>query len=228
MGRLSVFLRRHLTARQRWLLRELAPIAAGFVLLGGLAASSFTFTWAWEDSAPAPRAATADSAAALRRLRPAPPGSLAVAPPPSPTAEPGLLIPVRGLDPEALTDSFDDPRGAGREHEAIDLLAPRGTPVQAATAGTVARLHTGALGGVSLYQLSRDSSRVFYYAHLDAYAGGLAEGDRVGRGDLLGFVGSTGNAPAGTPHLHFAIWTVEDPENVWDGRPVNPYPLLAE
>ena len=148
-----------------------------------------------------------------------------VATAPEPTAH-RLLFPVRGFENAPLRDTFEDRRGV-RRHQALDIMAPRGTPVLAVEDGTVAKLLRNPIGGVTLYQFDRDESRVFYYAHLDSYAQGMAEGAAVRRGDILGFVGSTGNAPERAPHLHFAIHQLGDGEKRWwRGTPVNPYPLL--
>ncbi|MEM9997916.1 MAG: M23 family metallopeptidase [Bacteroidota bacterium] len=136
-----------------------------------------------------------------------------------------LRMPVEGVTPDELYDSFTDPRSGGRTHHALDIMAPRGTPIRAAAAGTLARIHTSARGGKSLYQIGPDSAYVFYYAHLDTFATGLEEGQTIRKGDVLGTVGSTGNARAA--HLHFGIWTYED-GRVWGGTPVNPYLWLAE
>ncbi|MEL6442972.1 MAG: M23 family metallopeptidase [Bacteroidota bacterium] len=136
-----------------------------------------------------------------------------------------LRMPVEGVAPDELHDSFTDPRSGGRTHHALDIMAPRGTPIRAAVSGTLARIHTSARGGKSLYQIGPDSAYVFYYAHLDAFADCLEEGQAIQKGDMLGTVGSTGNAQA--PHLHFGIWTFED-GSVWGGTPVNPYLWLAE
>jgi peptidoglycan LD-endopeptidase LytH len=134
----------------------------------------------------------------------------------------GLLIPVAGYDEKMLRDSFQEAR-RGHIHEAIDLLAPRGTPVRAADDGTVRRLATGALGGITIYQLDGDGRYGYYYAHLDRYAAFLFEGRAVRKGEVLGYVGTTGNAPPTAPHLHFAIVRVENAERWWDGTPLNPY-----
>jgi murein DD-endopeptidase MepM/ murein hydrolase activator NlpD len=107
----------------------------------------------------------------------------------------------------------------------MDIMAPRGTPVVAVDAGTVSRLGKGGAGGITVYQLDQSGRFGFYYAHLDRLAAGLAEGQVVRRGDVLGYVGTTGNAPATAPHLHFAIFEVQDGRTRWGGRPVNPYPL---
>lgn len=144
----------------------------------------------------------------------------------------GLAIPVVGVEAEDLIDTFTASRSEGRSHDAIDILAPRATPVVAAADGEVVRLFTSERGGLTVYQIgdapAPDGRRlVYYYAHLDAYAAGLEAGRRLRRGDVVGEVGDTGNAAPGNTHLHFAIWTVADAADFWDGEPVNPYPLLA-
>jgi murein DD-endopeptidase MepM/ murein hydrolase activator NlpD len=135
-----------------------------------------------------------------------------------------LALPVRGLDPRLLRDSFGDPRSGG-PHEALDIPAPRGTPVLAVDDGTVAKLFTSARGGLTVYQFDPDSAYAYYYAHLDGYAPGLREGLELRRGDTVGFVGTTGNAPPRTPHLHFAIFRLGTPPLWWQGTPVNPYAI---
>lgn len=144
--------------------------------------------------------------------------------PPAPPAlavdtTPGLIVPVAGIDPSDLTRQFDEHRSGGRSHQAIDILAPLGTPVLAANDGQIERLTRNRLGGITLYQ--RDPARgfVYYYAHLQRYASGLKEGDFVRRGEVIGYVGTTGNAPPDTPHLHFAI--------LRQGEPIDPYDELV-
>ena len=137
----------------------------------------------------------------------------------------GLAIPVAGIRPGDLVDTFDDARSEGRIHDAIDIMAPRGTPVVSAAPGTVARLFASERGGLTVYV--QDGRTVYYYAHLDAYAAGLAAGQTVGRGDALGTVGSTGNASPDGPHLHFAVWIAPSADRFWEGENVNPYPLLT-
>ena len=152
---------------------------------------------------------------------------------PVPRAEPivapsGLAVPVAGIRPGQLTDTFTQARAGGRPHDAIDIMAPAGTPVIAAAEGTVEKLyfsHGG--GGITAYVRSPDRRWMYYYAHLQAYAAGLHEGQRVARGDPIGLVGSTGNANPAGPHLHFAINRMAADERWWQGTPVNPYPLLA-
>ena len=138
-----------------------------------------------------------------------------------------LALPLTGLDVRQLRDSFGDPRDGGA-HEALDIPAPRGTHVVAVEDGVVARLFTSARGGLTVYQYDSGSTYCYYYAHLDSYAPGLREGLRLRRGDLIGFVGTTGNAPPGTPHLHFAIFRLGTPPRWWEGTPVNPYLLWAD
>ena len=110
-----------------------------------------------------------------------------------------------------------------RRHEAVDILAPRGTPVRAVEDGTVAKLFLSKAGGITVYQFDASERFTYYYAHLDRYAEGLREGQRVERGDLIGYVGTTGNAPRNTPHLHFAIFELTPQKRWWEGTPVDPY-----
>jgi murein DD-endopeptidase MepM/ murein hydrolase activator NlpD len=140
----------------------------------------------------------------------------------------GLAIPVQGIEPDDLTDTFTASRSQGRAHNAIDIMAPKNTPVVAAVTGRILRLFTSDKGGLTIYQLGPDDRTVYYYAHLDHYADGLEVGREVRQGDVIAYVGDTGNAAPGNYHLHFAIWTVDDPKHFWDGDPINPYPLLAD
>ncbi|MFA6957492.1 MAG: M23 family metallopeptidase [Thermoanaerobaculia bacterium] len=147
---------------------------------------------------------------------------------PSP-AQPGsprpIIIPVAGVNRTAVRDMFDDAR-AGHRHEAIDIMAPRGTPVIAADDGVVAKLFTSVAGGLTVYEFDPDARFCYYYAHLDRYAPGLHEGQRLRRGEILGYVGSTGNASKDAPHLHFALIRLDLDKRWWKGTYVNPYPLL--
>ncbi len=139
-----------------------------------------------------------------------------------------LLIPVAGVRAAALPNTFDESRAGGaRRHDAIDILAPRGTPVLSTDDGRVARIDTSANGGLSIYAADPSGRFVYYYAHLDAYRPGLRDGQPLARGETLGFVGTTGNAPPGTPHLHFAISLLGEPSRWWDGTAINPFPLLT-
>ncbi|WP_420129820.1 M23 family metallopeptidase [Longimicrobium sp.] len=138
-----------------------------------------------------------------------------------------LLIPVRGIRPDQLRDSYADARSGGRVHNAIDIMAPGGTPVLAAADGTIHRLRTGGLGGVTIYQIGTDGRTMYYYAHLQRYAAGIRDGLPVRRGQVIAYVGDTGNAGAGNYHLHFSVGRLPDPQRYWDSENVNPYPLLA-
>lgn len=141
-------------------------------------------------------------------------------------AQHALLVPVAGVAPSALADNYRQSRGA-RQHEAIDILAPAGTPVLAVDDGRIAKLFHSKPGGLTIYQFDPAARLAFYYAHLQRYAQGVQEGMDVKRGDVIGFVGSSGNADPGTPHLHFAVFRLGDPPKWWQGAPVNPYPALA-
>jgi len=140
-----------------------------------------------------------------------------------------LLIPVAGIAASALSDTFADERGAGtRLHEAIDIMAPHGTPVLAAAGGTIERLFVSGAGGNTIYVRSPDRETIHYYAHLASYAPGLREGQRVTRGERLGTVGSTGNAAPDAPHLHFAILRTTADAEWWEpATALNPFPLLV-
>jgi murein DD-endopeptidase MepM/ murein hydrolase activator NlpD len=160
----------------------------------------------------------------------APPAERPAEPAPPSAETPGgaLLIPVAGVRREALVDTFTQSRAQGRRHDAIDIMAPRGTRVVAAAEGEVEKLFfSQGGGGITIYVRSPDRRWSYYYAHLDHYAPGLAEGRHVSRGALIGFVGSTGDASPEAPHLHFAINAMAPGERWWQGTPVNPYPLLA-
>jgi murein DD-endopeptidase MepM/ murein hydrolase activator NlpD len=137
-----------------------------------------------------------------------------------------LLMPVRGIDPARLQDNYSQPRG-DVAHGALDIMAPRGTPVVAVADGRIAKLFTSKPGGLTVYQFDASERLVYYYAHLDRYAPGLAEGQRLRRGDPVGAVGSTGNASPDAPHLHFAVHVLGADRAWWKGTPVNPYPLIA-
>ena len=144
----------------------------------------------------------------------------------SPDASGALLIPVAGVRPEDLRDTFQESRSAGRTHDAIDIPAPRGTPVLAASDGHIVKLWQSVPGGMTIYQLDPDNRTVYYYAHLDRYADGLREGHFARRGEVIAYVGDTGNAGVGNYHLHFSVLIVSDPKRHWDGTNVNPYPML--
>jgi murein DD-endopeptidase MepM/ murein hydrolase activator NlpD len=140
----------------------------------------------------------------------------------------GVAIPVLGVKAEHLLDTFTQARSGGRVHDAIDIMAPHGTPVIAAAPGTLEKLYfSKGGGGITAYVRSPDGQWLFYYAHLQDYAPGLHEGQAMTQGDPIGRVGSTGNANPAGPHLHFAIYKMAPGQKWYDGQPVNPYPLLA-
>ena len=145
-----------------------------------------------------------------------------------PTGEvpPGLLVPVQGVLPGQLQDTFTDARSEGRVHDAIDIMAAAGTPVLAVADGTIEKLFTSERGGLTVYQFEPDGVYCYYYAHLDRYADGLAEKQVVKRGDVIGYVGSTGNASPDAPHLHFEIHRLGPEKQWWKGEALNPYPVL--
>ena len=146
-----------------------------------------------------------------------------------PTAPGRLAIPVAGVTSEELIDTFTQAReGGARIHDAIDILAPRGTPVYAAAPGSVEKLFVSARGGNTVYVRSPDRTLIYYYAHLDAYAPGLREGAAVRQGDPIGAVGATGNANPTAPHLHFAVMRIRPDAKWWEqATAINPYPLLG-
>jgi len=138
----------------------------------------------------------------------------------------GVTIPVLGVHAENLRDNFADAR-TGHMHGALDIMAPRGTPVLAAVDGRVRKLFTSKAGGITIYETDSAEQMIYYYAHLDRYANDLVEGKVLRRGDVIGYVGSTGNAPANAPHLHFAISVLPPTKEWWKGEPINPYPILT-
>jgi len=170
-----------------------------------------------------------NSATPLATTTPSPPARISPLPnnQSSPTGAPtNLIIPVAGVRPDQLRDTFSEARSEGRIHDAIDIPAPRGTPVLAAADGTILKLFHSDRGGTTIYQLSVDQKIVYYYAHLDSYAGGLAEGHFARQGETIAYVGDSGNAGPANYHLHFSIALVSDPKRYWDGVNINPYPLL--
>ena len=182
-------------------------------------------------------------------ITPSPSPSLTSAPisSPSPSAEPSvvitpqatpapspegfvgvlnLIIPVAGVRREQLIDTFSEARSEGRTHDAIDIPAPAGTSVLAAADGEITKLFHSDRGGTTIYQLSADRKVVFYYAHLQGYAANLQEGQYAHQGDVIAYVGDTGNAGPGNFHLHFSISILSDPKRYWEGTNINPYPIL--
>lgn len=142
-------------------------------------------------------------------------------------ARTALLLPVQGIRTADLTDTFTDARSEGRSHDAIDIMAAKGTPVLAVADGHVEKLFTSERGGLTIYQFEPTGRYAYYYAHLDRYADGLAEKQQIRRGQVIGYVGATGNASPDAPHLHFAIFLLGPEKQWWKGSPVNPYPILT-
>jgi peptidoglycan LD-endopeptidase LytH len=139
-----------------------------------------------------------------------------------------LIIPAVGVRPDQLLDTFTDARSEGRVHDAIDIPASAGTPVVATADGEIIKLFQSERGGTTIYQLSTDKKLVFYYAHLQRYADGLAVGKFARQGEVIAYVGDTGNAGTGNYHLHFSISVVADPNRYWEGTNINPYPILNQ
>jgi len=137
-----------------------------------------------------------------------------------------LAVPVEGIDRSALRDTFSDARSVGRKHDAIDIAAARGSKVYAVDDGTVVKLFRSIPGGLTIYQFDPSSGLSYYYAHLDRYADGLREGAQVRRCDVIGYVGTTGNAPSNAPHLHFGVAALGTQKRWWEGSALNPYPAL--
>jgi len=138
-----------------------------------------------------------------------------------------LTIPVQGVTSAQLRDTFSEARSEGRVHEALDIMAPRGTPVLAVADGTVEKLFTSVPGGLTIYQFEPTGRYAYYYAHLDRYADGLQEKQAIRRGEVIGYVGSTGNADPSAPHLHFAIFELGPERQWWKGTAINPYPVFT-
>ena len=146
----------------------------------------------------------------------------------APTEPSALLLPVQGVAASDLRNTFDDGRdGDKRGHEAIDIMAARGTPVLAADDGGIAKLFLSEPGGITVYRLDPSGQFAYYYAHLERYADGLTEGQTVRRGAVLGYVGTSGNASPDAPHLHFALFRLGPEKQWWKGEPINPFEFLG-
>jgi murein DD-endopeptidase MepM/ murein hydrolase activator NlpD len=163
------------------------------------------------------------------------PGEPAAAPPPATGAAAvdlaiqglPLPVPVQGIDRNQLSDTFNDSRGGGsRVHEALDIMAPRNSPILAIDDGRIVKLFISKQGGLTIYQFDPTETYCYYYAHLERYADGLQEGQAVRRGQLIGYVGTSGNANPDGPHLHFAIFRLNADKKWWQGTPIDPYPLI--
>jgi murein DD-endopeptidase MepM/ murein hydrolase activator NlpD len=196
---------------------------AANLLTAGLTALLTSLFWivAYEDDDPEVTVVASPVAGGGQPQPAAPPAKLILGPT-------GLAIPVAGLRPEQLADTFEQIRAGGaRLHDAMDIMAPTGTPVIAAAPGVVEKLFLSEGGGITAYVRSTDGRWIYYYAHLQGYAPSLREGMSIARGDPIGTVGSTGNANPHGPHLHFAIHRMEPGERWHQGTPINPYPLLV-
>lgn len=163
----------------------------------------------------------------------APPPPASVGAPPVVSTDPieelrrrRLTLPVQSISADDIRDDFNEMRGGSRRHEAIDVLAPRHTPVLAVEDGRIAKLFLSAAGGITIYQFDPTDNYVYYYAHLEGYAPGLKEQDPIRRGQVVGYVGTTGNAPRDTPHLHFAIFKMTGGKHWWQGTALDPYQVL--
>jgi peptidoglycan LD-endopeptidase LytH len=139
-----------------------------------------------------------------------------------------LTIPVKGVNAKDIQDTFRDARSGGRTHEATDILAPRGAPVVALDDGVIRKLFTSVRGGLTIYEFDPSETYCYYYAHLDRYAAGIKENMPVHHGDVIGYVGTTGDAPPDTPHLHLEITRLGPDKKWWQGTEINPYPLLKQ
>ena len=230
--------------RGRSALVETAAVAffAGAIAMGtavwGLSRAGPT---AEPDTPPTDRVLAAEPRSAPPRLLPSPPSSPPASEPPvTSSSAPSIIqadpipelrdrhlgLPVLGAVRQELRDSFSETRRSTHSHEAIDIMAPRNTPVVAVEDGTIARLFDSKAGGTTVYQFDPGARYAYYYAHLERYADGLREGNRVQRGQVLGYVGTSGNAPANTPHLHFAIFRLTEAKQWWHGTPIDPYAVF--
>ena len=183
-------------------------------------------------NSPAPLSPSPDESTPDDDLQPAATSEGSPSPTPAPTLDPSyvgrlnLAVPVQGVKPDQLIDTFKDARSDGRVHDAIDIPAAAGTPVIAVAEGEIIKLFESEKGGITIYQSSKDRKLIFYYAHLQRYADGLVVGKTVWQGETIGYVGDTGNAGAGNYHLHFSLMVTNNPKRHWEGTNVNPYPLL--
>ena len=203
----------------------------GEISLGVLPTQAFASPYNSNNATPSPSASL--SASPVFSPSPSVEAPVTVPPTATPVVSPqsfvgvlNLVVPVAGVRPEQLIDTFSEARSEGRTHDAIDIPAAAGTAVVAAADGEIVKLFQSERGGTTIYQLSTDRKLVFYYAHLQGYAPNLHESQYAHQGEVIGYVGDTGNAGPGNFHLHFSIAILSDPKRYWDGTNINPYPLL--
>jgi murein DD-endopeptidase MepM/ murein hydrolase activator NlpD len=222
-------------------LRGAVPLAIFGAFMAGIAVDSWLRTYGPPKPATAgsdldSRTTPATSIPARENRDPTPADTFIAAPPkaPAPIATTGdvphghLRMPLDGKDVESLKGGFAETRGSDRPHEAVDMLAPRNTPVHAVDGGSIAKLFTSKAGGLTIYQFDPSGRLCYYYAHLERYADGLKDGQAVSQGDVIGYVGTTGNAPPNTPHLHFAVFELNADKHWWQGRPIDPYLVFKD
>jgi murein DD-endopeptidase MepM/ murein hydrolase activator NlpD len=224
-------------------LRGAVPLAIFVAFIAGIAVDSWLRTY----GPPKPATAGSDldsrtapaTAARPRENRALTPADAFIAAPPAktplaPVATSGdvprgrLRLPLDGANIESLKGGFAETRGSDRPHEAVDMLAPRNTPVHAVDGGSIAKLFTSKAGGLTIYQFDPSGRLCYYYAHLERYADGLKDGQTVSQGDVVGYVGTTGNAPPNTPHLHFAVFELNADKHWWQGRAIDPYLVFKD
>jgi len=221
--------------------------AVPLALVGSFVAGAAIDGWLRTHGPPAPVEMKSDPVLSAEPSKPAAPrenGSVSpagpadarvsAAPSPAPTATAGdvprgrLRMPIDGQTVEALKGGFSETRGGSRPHEAADILAPRNTPIHAVESGTIAKLFTSKAGGLTIYQFDPTGHVCYYYAHLQRYADDLKEGLKVSQGDVIGYVGTTGNAPPNTPHLHFAVFELNADKHWWQGKALDPYLVFKD
>jgi murein DD-endopeptidase MepM/ murein hydrolase activator NlpD len=204
-------------------------------VVASFAAGVFVDSWLRTYGPPKPAMAPVEAAIGAPpspEVRSAPPPNLSKTP--APVATTGdvpqlrLRVPIDGVSIDSFKGGFAERRGGHRSHEAVDILSPRNTPVHAVESGTVAKLFFSKAGGITIYQFDPTGRLCYYYAHLERYADGLHEGQAVSEGDVIGYVGSSGNAPPGTPHLHFAVFELSADRHWWQGKPLDPYQVFKD
>jgi peptidoglycan LD-endopeptidase LytH len=225
--------------------------AVPLALVGAFVAGAVIDGWLRTHGPPAPARAESDLVLSAEPSKPVTPrqnpgvspagpadARLSAAPAPTPTATATatagdvprgrLRMPIDGETVESLKGGFSETRGVRRPHEAVDILAPRNTPIHAVESGTIAKLFTSKAGGLTIYQFDPTGHLCYYYAHLQRYADDVKEGLKVSQGDVIGYVGTTGNAPPNTPHLHFAVFELNADKHWWQGKALDPYLVFKD